>query len=77
MLKLFDERAAKKEEMIKLAKKVLADSDFSAEEVKKVKSLRGEFNRIGFAGKDKDEELYKQFDEVIKKYFEEKKFYTA
>ena len=76
LLKLFDERAAKKEEMIKLAKKILADSDFSPEEVKKVKDLRGEFNKIGFAGKDKDEELYQRFDEVIKKYFEEKKFYT-
>lgn len=76
MLKLFDERAAKKEEMIKVAKKLLAESDFSDEEVKKVKEMRNEFNKIGFAGKEKDEDLYQRFDEVIKKYFEEKKFYT-
>lgn len=76
LLKTFEERAEKKEAMIKEAKKILADSDFSPEEVQKVKALRGEFNRIGFAGKEKDEELYQRFDEVIKKYFEEKKFYT-
>ena len=76
LLKTFEERAEKKEAMIKEAKRILADSDFSPEEVQKVKALRGEFNRIGFAGKEKDEELYQRFDEVIKKYFEEKKFYT-
>ena len=76
LLKTFEERAEKKEAMIKEAKKILADSDFSPEEVKKVKALRAEFNRIGFAGKEKDEDLYQRFDEVIKKYFEEKKFYT-
>lgn len=76
MVKLFEERAEKKEEMIKAAKKLLADSDFSNEEVKKVKEMQIEFNKIGFAGKEKDEELYQQFSEVIKKYFEDKKFYT-
>ena len=76
MIKLFEERAAKKEEMIKDAKKILADSDFSEEEVKKVKEMRNEFNKIGFAGKEKDDDLYQRFDEVIKKYFDEKKFYT-
>ena len=76
LLKLFEERAAKKEEMIKSAKKLLADSDFSDEEVKKVRSMQKEFDKIGFAGKDKDDDLYARFNEVIKKYFEEKKFYT-
>ena len=76
LLKTFEERAAKKEAMIKEAKRILADSDFSPEEVQKVKALRGEFNRIGFAGKENHEELYQRFDEVNKKYFEEKKFYT-
>lgn len=76
LLKTFEERAEKKEAMIKEAKKILADSDFSPEEVKKVKALRAEFNRIGFAGKEKDEDLFQRFDEVISKYFEEKKFYT-
>ena len=76
LLKLFEERAAKKEEMIKAAKKLLADSDFSDEEVRKVRNMQKEFDKIGFAGKDKDDDLYARFNEVIKKYFEEKKFYT-
>ena len=76
LIKLFEERAAKKEEMIKEAKKLLADSDFSDEEVKKLRNMQKEFDKIGFAGKDKDDDLYARFNEVVKKYFEEKKFYT-
>ena len=76
LLKTFEERVQKKEELIKEAKKLLADSDFSPEEVQKVKNLRSEFNKVGFAGKEKDEDLFQRFDEVIRKYFEEKKFYT-
>ena len=76
LLKLFEERAAKKEEMIKAAKKLLADADFSDEEVRKVRNMQKDFDKIGFAGKDKDDDLYARFNEVVKKYFEEKKFYT-
>ena len=75
MLKLFEERAAKKEELIKKAKVLLANSEFTDEEVEKVKGLRGEYKAIGFAGKEKDDDLYQRFNEVIQKYFEEVKFY--
>ena len=75
IVKLFEERAAKKEEMIKKAKIVLANSEFTDEEVAKVKAMRKEFTDIGFAGKEKDDDLYNRFNEVIKKYFEEMKFY--
>ena len=75
MLKLFEERAAKKEELIKKAKVLLANSEFTDEEVEKVKGLRGEYKAIGFAGKEKDDDLYQRFNEVIQKYFEEMKFY--
>ena len=75
MLKLFEERATKKEELIKTAKKLLANSDFSDEEVEQVKKLRNEFKSVGFAGKEKDDDLYQRFNEVIQKYFEEMKFY--
>jgi len=77
MLKLFEERAAKKEELIKTMKKLVADSDFSKEELQKVKDLRNQFNRTGFAGKEKDEDLQARFDEAVKKYFDDKKFYTV
>lgn len=75
MLKLFEERAAKKEELIKKAKVLLANSEFTDEEIEKVKGLRGEYKAIGFAGKEKDDDLYQRFNEVIQKYFEEMKFY--
>ncbi len=75
IVKMFEERAAKKEQMIKDMKILLADSDFSDDEISKVKNMRKEFNAIGFAGKDKDDELYERFNEVVKKYFEEMKFY--
>ena len=75
MIKIFEERANKKEELIKKAKIILANSEFSDEEIQKVKSLRGEYKAIGFAGKEKEEDLYQRFNEVIQKYFEEMKFY--
>ena len=75
MQKVFDERAAKKEELIKQAKVLLANSEFSDEEVEKVKKLRNDYKTIGFAGKDKDDDLYQRFNDIIKKYFDEMKFY--
>ena len=75
MLKLFEERATKKEELIKQAKILLANSEFTDEEIEKVKALRNEYKGIGFAGKEKDDDLYQRFNDVIKKYFEEMKFY--
>ncbi len=75
MLKQFEERAEKKEALIKKAKILLANSEFSEEEIAKVKELRNEYKAIGFAGKDKDDDLYQRFNEVIQKYFDEMKFY--
>ena len=75
MLKVFEERAAKKEELIKAAKILLANSEFTDEEIGKVKQLRNDYKSIGFAGKDKDDDLYQRFNEIIKKYFDEMKFY--
>ena len=75
MIKAFEERANKKEELIKVAKILLANSTFSDEEVEKVKALRNEYKAIGFAGKEKDDDLYQRFNEVIRKYFDEMKFY--
>jgi len=75
MKKVFEDRANKKEEAIKNAKLLLADSDFSYEEIQKVKNMRKDFEKIGFAGKDKEDDLYQRFNEVVKKYFDEMKFY--
>ena len=75
MLKLFEERVAKKEELIKKARILLANSEFTDEEIEKVKALRGEYKAIGFAGKEKDDDLYQRFNEIIQKYFDEMKYY--
>ena len=75
MLKVFEERVAKKEELIKTAKILLANSEFTDEEIEKVKNLRNEYRAVGFAGKEKDDELYQRFNEIIKKYFDEMKYY--
>lgn len=75
MVKVFEERAVKKEELIKTAKVLLANSEFTDEEVERVKALRNEYRAIGFAGKEKDDDLYQRFNAVIQKYFEEMKFY--
>ena len=75
MVKVFEERTSKKEELIKSAKLLLANAEFEDEEVEKVKALRNEYKAIGFAGKEKDDDLYQRFNEVIKKYFDEMKFY--
>ena len=75
MLKLFEERANKKEELIKKARILLANSEFTDEEIEQVKGLRNEYKTIGFAGKEKDDDLWQRFNEVIQKYFDEMKFY--
>ena len=75
MIKVFEERVAKKEEMIKAAKILLANSEFTDEEIEKVKKLRNDYKAIGFAGKEKDDDLYQRFNDIIKKYFDEMKFY--
>lgn len=75
MLKVFEERAEKKEQLIKEMKILLANSEFTDEEIEKVKQLRNEFKNVGFAGKEKDDDLYNKFNELVKKYFEEMKFY--
>ena len=54
MLKVFEERVQKKEELIKKARILLANSEFTDEEVNQVKNLRNEYKAIGFAGKEKD-----------------------
>ena len=75
MLKLFEERAAKKEELIKAMKILLANSEFTDEEIEKVKALRNEYKAVGFAGKEKDDDLFERFNAIVKKYYEEMKFY--
>lgn len=75
MLKIFNERAEKKEELIKAMKKLLANSEFTDEEAEAINKLKNDWRSVGFAGKEKDDELFERFNELIKKYYEEMRFY--
>ena len=75
LLAIFDNRAEAKEELIKTAKNYLANSEFTPEEIEAIKGLRAQYKAIGFAGKEREEDLYRRFDAILKQYFEEMKFY--
>lgn len=72
---VIEERANKKQELIKKIKYITSEAYFTPEEIKQIKDIQKEFNDIGFAGKEKDQELYEQMQGAIRKYFEEMKFY--
>lgn len=75
MEKVFVERANKKEEIIKKVKYITSEAYFTNEEIKQIKDLENEFRKLGFAGKEKDQELWDNMQAAVKKYFEEMKFY--
>lgn len=72
---VIEERAIKKAELIKKVKYITSEAYFTDEEIKQIKDIEKEFRNIGFAGKEKDQELWDAMQAAIKKYFEEMKFY--
>ncbi|MDO4500859.1 MAG: DUF349 domain-containing protein [Erysipelotrichaceae bacterium] len=75
MKETFATRAAAKEELIAEAKKHLARSEFSEEEVAAVKELRNKWKAVGNAGKDVEEGLWNEFNGLVNKYYENMRFY--
>lgn len=75
MQKVFEDRAIKKEELIKKVKYITSEAYFTPEEIKEIKGLDSEFRKIGFAGKEKDQLLFDEMQAAVRKYFEEMKFY--
>ena len=73
----FTERAEKKKEIIAEAKKCLARSEFTEEEIEEVKGLRAKWKEVGNAGKDHEDELWNEFNGVLNKYFENLRFYRS
>lgn len=71
----FAEKAAKKAELIAEAKKCVAQVDFSEEMIAKVKGLREQWKAVGSCGKDKEEELWNQFNETINNFFKNMRDY--
>lgn len=76
MGKVFEERALKKQELIEEVKKLIVEGYYTIEEDKQIKELKEKWRAIGFAGKEKDDALYQEFNESVKKYYDDKKFYT-
>lgn len=72
---VIEERATKKAELIKKVKYITSEAYFTPEEIKQIKDIEKEFRNLGFAGKDKDQELWDEMQAAIRKYFEEMKFY--
>ena len=75
MQKVYDEKASRKEELIKKAKLILANSEFVDEEINQIKELRSAWKEIGFTGKERDDALYLEFNGTLNKYFDEMRKY--
>jgi len=71
----YNQRADAKREIIAQAKKCLAHSEFTDEEVETMKKLRNDWKAVGNAGRDNEENLWKEFNEVMSIYFENMKYY--
>ncbi len=71
----YNQRAEAKREIIAQAKKCLAHSEFTDEEVETMKKLRNDWKAVGNAGRDNEENLWKEFNEVMSIYFENMKYY--
>ena len=75
MRETFAERTAAKKEIIAQTKMCLARSEFTDDEVNTVKSLRGKWKEVGNAGKENEEELWKEFNDILNRYFENLRYY--
>ncbi len=71
----FAQRTAAKKDLIAQAKRYLAISEFTDEEVTAVKELRNKWKEIGNAGRDNEETLWKEFNELMNIYFDNMKYY--
>ena len=75
MKETFAARAEEKKEIIAEAKKYLARSEFSDDEINSVKGLREKWKAVGNAGKDNENSLWDEFNTVINKYYENMRVY--
>ena len=72
---VFEERANAKKEIIAEAKRCLARSEFTEEEIAEVKGLRAKWKEIGNAGRDNEDALWNEFNETLDRYFENLRYY--
>ena len=64
-----DANYQKKLALIERAKEILAEEDFSRENTAKMKELTGEWKKVGFCGREHDDEVWATFREVNDDYF--------
>lgn len=69
MKEVYAQRVEAKKELISQAKIFLANSNFTDEEVSGIKELRTKWKEIGNAGKENENKLWNEFDEIVNKYF--------
>ena len=75
MKSVYAKRVDEKKELITQAKHNLAISEFGKEEVEAMKELRQKWKEVGFAGKENEDNLWKEFSAIINTYFDNKKYY--
>ncbi|MDO4941099.1 MAG: DUF349 domain-containing protein [Erysipelotrichaceae bacterium] len=73
MKEVFASRAAQKKDIITEARRLLACSEFTPEEVDAVKTLRNKWKEVGNAGKENDDKLWEEFNTIVNKYFTNKR----
>lgn len=75
MKAVYAERVEKKKDIIAKAKRNLAISEFTKDEVAAMEELRKAWKEVGSAGKENEDSLWQEFSTIMKKYFDNKKYY--
>jgi hypothetical protein len=75
--KQFSERAEAKKQIITSARLNLARSEFTDEEIESMKELRKQWKTIGNAGKENEEALWTEFNQIMNTYFENMRAYKG
>ena len=75
--KQFSERAEAKKQIITSARLNLARSEFTDEEVESMKQLRKQWKEIGNAGKENEEALWNEFNQIMNTYFDNMRAYRG
>ncbi len=71
----FAQRTEAKKELIAQAKLYLARSEFTEEEIAAVKDLRVQWKAVGNAGKENENTLWTEFNDLVNRYFENMRVY--
>ena len=75
MKETYAKRTEEKKTLIAEAKLYLARSEFSEDEINSVKSLRARCKEIGSAGRENEDALWEEFNNIINKYYDNMRYY--